>query len=89
MPSLLIMVTCGVDNCNIKHNTLLHSNQNYDNNNISVVELSIGNKNNSNETQNINTHSGSRNKILFKMLSITIFGQNNKSFKTFAFIESV
>lgn len=79
-------IVCGRDNCQTRHNSLLHS---YQNNNKEITnegEMSNDDKND-NQTHNVNTHSGSFNQILFKIIPIKIYGKNNKFIKTFAFID--
>ena len=47
------------------------------------------NKGNENKMHNVNIQRGMFNQILFEILLVTIFGENSKSIKTYAFISSV
>lgn len=80
-------IVCGKENCQIKHNSLLHASLNTEENVKRDEQISNENRNNSNQAHNVNTHSGSFNQILFKIVPIKIFGKNKKCVKTFAFID--
>lgn len=75
-------IVCSKQGCQIKHHTLLHKSTDDE----KVTSKTDENKNN---TTNLHAaHSGNvSSEILFKIIPITIYGKDNKTIKTFAFID--
>ncbi|XP_075150403.1 uncharacterized protein LOC142224509 [Haematobia irritans] len=86
-------IKCSIDGCEVKHHPLLHRMQSVDeinqrgmSNNRQTSET--GEQQNENQNiENCNTHNTTTCHSLFKIIPITIYGNKNKSIKTFAFID--
>lgn len=73
---------CNVEGCQYKHHNLLHK---YECNN---KENKINDKEkDSRSVQNVNAHVTQKQKILFKVIPIRIYGNNNKVISTYAFLD--
>lgn len=73
---------CNVEGCQFKHHNLLHK---YVNN--KSAEQSSEKERDSNTVENVNTHDTQKQKILFKVMPIRIYGNNNKVISTYAFLD--
>ncbi|XP_075162768.1 uncharacterized protein LOC142235399 [Haematobia irritans] len=84
---------CNVDSCQFKHHYLLHGSKTNTGNTVQLAQ-NRENKNNSSEREqenaieeNLQTHNNHRQNILFKVVPITIYGDNNNNISTFAFLD--
>lgn len=81
---------CGIDGCQFKHHSLLHKamvNEEIDTRRTSTLTHTNLNANENNQTHSCNTHSAANHDNFFKIIPITIYGNENKCVKTFAFID--
>ncbi|XP_061401555.1 uncharacterized protein LOC133337338 [Musca vetustissima] len=79
---------CNFDGCQIKHHYLLHG----DKRNNNKLQHNIQSKENDENEEiksahNVNSHNINKPNILFKILPIKIYGNNNKSTETYAFLD--
>lgn len=79
--------SCNVKGCQLKHHYLHHKYDDCESKQTNSAKETNEREKASNSVQNLNTHDIDKQKILFKVIPIRIYGKNNKVVSTYAFLD--